>query len=194
MSFFDNVVGKIFGKQSSKVAFIHEQLSRTEKELAQYQAWVESEESESMLIDFDRAYHLKKKQIASQMEVHLLESRYSNGFAITFNQVFTPISFQNFFDYLKDKTLEQGYKLAQSDRRIMDKDTYEETIEKWYLKPQSADLDTSLINQRFGNIIIEKIEVNRKPNYLRFMANIYADRLYSKAQPFDELFDKLTSK
>ena len=104
------------------------------------------------------------------------------------------VSFQNFFDYLKDKTLEQGYKLAQSDRRIMDKDTYEETIEKWYLKPQSADLDTSLINQRFGNIIIEKIEVNRKPNYLRFMANIYADRLYSKAQPFDELFDKLTSK
>lgn len=194
MSFFDNVVGKLFGKQSPKAAFVHEQLVRSEKELAQYEKWLKSESFENTLTDFDRAYHLKKRQIASEMEVHLLESPYSNGFAITFNQVFTPENFQHFFDYLKEKSLAQGYKLAQADRRILDKETYEETIEKWYLKPQSADLDTKRIDQRFGNVIIEKIEINRKPNYLRFMANIYSDRLYSKAQPFDELFDKLTSK
>lgn len=189
MSFFDNVVGKLFGKQSPKTAFIHEVMSRSEREIEAFETWKKTEECESLISDIERGYYLKKQGIASSIEVHLLESKYSNGFAVTFNREFTEENFQHVFDYLKARGLEQGYKLAQADRRILDKDTYEETIEKWYLKPNGSDLGTGIADQKFGNILIEKVAIDRKPNYLKLMANVYQDRLYTEARPFSELIE-----
>ena len=189
MSFFDQIVGKLFGKQAPKSAFIHEVLTRSEKELAQYDSWRSTRASEDLVLDIERAYHLKKQGIVSAVEVHLLESQYANGFAISYNQQFTPENFTHIFDYFKEKGLEQGYKLAQADRRILDNEKYEETIEKWYLKPNGEDMGSDIIDQRFGNILIEKIDIDRKPSYVKFMANVYQDRLYTKAKPFAELID-----
>jgi len=189
MGFFDNVVGKLFGKQSPKSAFIHEVMSRSAREIDAYDAWKNTADFEGLISDVERGYYLKKQGILSTMEVHLLESQYSNGFAITFNEEFTPENFQFTFDYLKERGLAQGYKLAQADRRILDKDTYEETIEKWYLKPNGEDDGTGIVNQKYGNILIEKVAIDRKPNYLKLMANIYQDRQYTKAQPFSELVE-----
>ena len=190
-SFFEEVYNKLFKKQAPKQPVVTEMLKRSEKELAAYAEWYASESKTLLIEDFDRAYHLKKQQIESAMEVHLLASKYANGFAITFSQVFTPTDFKYLFDYFKDQILDLGYKLAQADRRILDKDTYEESIEKWYLKPQSGDFGQEFIDQRFGNVIIELVSVNRKPSYMRLMANVYQDRLYAKAEPFEKLFDNL---
>ncbi|OEJ99487.1 hypothetical protein [Roseivirga misakiensis] len=191
MGFFDNVVGKLFGKQNGKSAFIHEVLSRSEREISAYEAWKNTPECSTIIADIERGYYLKKQGIASSMEVHLLESQYSNGFAITFNQEFTPENFQHVFDYFKEKGLDQGYKLAQADRRILDKDTYEETIEKWYLKPNGVDDSTGIADQKYGNILIEKVAIDRKENYMKLMANIYQDRQYTEAKPFTELIELL---
>jgi len=192
-SFFEEVYKKLFKKQNSNQPVVHEQLKRSEKELEDYGVWKSSEFRENLLQDFDRAYHLKRQQIESAMKVHLLDSQYANGFAITFNNVFTEKNFRNLFDYFKDCVLDQGYKLAQADRRISDKQTYEETIEKWYLKPQGTDFDQEIIDQRYGNVIIEYIAIDRKPSFIRLMANVYQDRLYAQARPFEELFNKFVS-
>lgn len=191
MSFFDNVVGKIFGKQTSKSAFIHEVLKRSDADVEAYENWKRTEGFPNLISDVERAYYLKKQGIISSVEVHLLESKYSNGFAISFNQEFTTDSFKHTFDYLKEKSLEQGYKLAQGDRRILDRENYEETIEKWYLKPNSEDLGMGIANQRFGNILIEMTDIDRKPSYIKLMANIYQDRQYKEAEPFSELIKLL---
>lgn len=192
-SYFEEVYNRLFKKQSTQQPIIHEVLERSAKELEAYALWKESDERRFLIEDFDRAYHLKQQQVESAMKVHLLDSQYANGFAITFNEVFTPLNFKFLFDYFKDQVLANGYKLAQADRRISDKETYEESIEKWYLKPQSADFSQELIDQQYGNVIIEAVSVDRKPSYLRLMANVYQDRLYRKAKPFDELFNNLVS-
>jgi len=192
-SYFEEVYQRLFKKQQVKAPVVHELLKRSEKELSSFEEWNRSEERKNLVNDFDRAYHLKKQLIESAMKVHLLESQYANGFAITFNDVFTEESFRQLFDYFKDQVLQMGYKLAQADRRISDKETYEESIEKWYLKPLSADFDAKIVDQRYGNVIIELVSVNRKPNYMRLMANVYQDRLYTKALPFEELFSNLVA-
>jgi hypothetical protein len=192
-SFFEEVYRKLFKRQNSNQPVVHEQLKRSEKELEDYGLWKSSEFRENLLQDFDRAYHLKRQQVESAMKVHLLDSQYANGFAITYNNVFTEKNFRNLFDYFKDCVLEQGYKLAQADRRISDKQTHEETIEKWYLKPQGTDFDQEIIDQRYGNVIIEYIAIDRKPSFIRLMANVYQDRLYAQARPFEELFNKFVS-
>lgn len=191
MSFFDDVVGKLFGKQPSKAAYIHEVLERSEKDLAGYENWLKSELRREVLQEIERAYYLKKQGILSQIDVHLLESKYANGFAISYSDLVGKENFQNVFDYLKEQVLKHGYKIAQADRRILDKDSHEETIEKWYLKPISEELESKIVNQRYGNVLIEKIEVDRKPSYIKFMANVYQDRQYTIAEPFQDLLDKV---
>ena len=192
-SFFEDVYNKLFKKQPPKQPVVTELLKRSERELAAYAAWESSSARKHLIEDLDRAYHLKRQQIESAMKVHILDSQYANGFAITYNQLFTPANFKFLFDYFKDQVLSMGYKLAQGDRRISDKETYEETIEKWYLKPQTSDFDQEQIDQRYGNVIIEFVSVNRNPSYMRLMANVYQDRLYAKAEPFEELFNNLVS-
>lgn len=192
-SFFDEVYQKLFKKQQPKQPVVHELLKRTEREQLEFNDWQLSEERRSILADLDRAYQLKQKQIDSKLQVHLLSSQYANGFAVSFNEVFTAKNFRHLFDELKEQVIKQGYKLVQGDRRIIDKETYEESIEKWYLKPLSADFEQEMIDQRYGNVIIECISINRKPSFLRLMANVYQDRLYRKAEPFDKLFYNLVT-
>ncbi len=191
MGFFDDVVGKLFGKQAPKTAFIHEVMTRSEKELASYQEWLHSDRSRELIKEVERGYYLKKQGIVSYLDVHILDTAYSNGFAISYKPEVGQENFRNLFDYFKEVVFQNGYKIAQSDRRIMDKDTYEETIEKWYLKPIAEELETKVINQRFGNVLIEKTEVDRKPSYIKLMANVYQDRQYTKAEPFQDLLDKV---
>ncbi len=191
MGFFDDVVGKIFGKQVPKSAFIHEVLSRNEKELASYDEWIRSDQSRELIKEVERAYYLKKQGILSYLDVHVLETAYSNGFAISYKPEVGKENFRNLFDHLKEVVLQNGYKMSQSDRKILDKEEHEETIEKWYLKPIAEELETKVVNQRFGNVLIEKTEIDRKPSYIKLMANIYQDRQYSKAEPFQGLLDKL---
>jgi hypothetical protein len=192
MSFFDDVFKKLFPERRvASNELIHETLERTERELESFGKWASSEESIHLMAEVHNSYQLKKKGITAQLDVHLLETPYSNGFAISFNQEKTKEEFRNLFDLFKEKTLDFGYKLAQKDRRIIDRETYEEVIEKWYLKPQAEPLEKNKFNQLYGNILIEYVMIDRKPSYIKFMANIYQDRMYSTALAFDELIEKL---
>ena len=193
MGFFEDVVGKIFGKQMANQPIIHELLERSEAEIGAYEAWKLSNEKDELIADFDRAYSLKKQMVESSLAVHILESKYSNGFAISYHDAIDKTAFRNLFDFFKEKVLDNGYKLAQGDRRIKDKGHYAESIEKWYLKPLAADLQASVIDQRYGNVLIELVSIDRRPSYLKLMANVYQDSLYSKALPFEELYQSIIS-
>ncbi|MGW8122384.1 hypothetical protein ACV07N_06955 [Roseivirga echinicomitans] len=192
MSFFDDIYNKIFkGKNNGPSELIHEMLERTNRETQSLQSWMDSTHKKELLNEIYNAYHLKKKGIATKLDVHFLDTKYSNGFAVTYDSEISPDDFRNLFDYLKEKTLEFDYKLMQNDRRIIDRELFEETIEKWYLKPQADALEENITNQLYGNILIEYVLIDRKPSYIKLMANIYQDRLYSQALPFEVFFEKL---
>jgi hypothetical protein len=54
-----------------------------------------------------------------------------------------------------------------------------------YLKPHPGQ-STVKANQRYGNIMIELVTFNEKPQYIKLMANIYQDRLFTEALNFDD--------
>lgn len=195
MSFFDDVYNKLFkSKNTGPAELIHEALERNDREEEEFLLWKSTDKRKELMTEVYNAYHLKKKGIATALEVHLLETKYSNGFAVSYNQAIGANDFRNFFDYLKEQTLRFEYRLAQNDRRIIDRETYEEVIEKWYMKPQSLDQEEKKSNQLYGNILIEYVMIDRKPSYIKLMANIYQDRLYSEALPFGDFIEKLFEK
>lgn len=192
MTFFDEVFSKLFSKKEAAVVpVIHEPLIRRQEQLVLHAAWIAAGLHTGLIEDIHSAYHKKISGIISPLEVHILSTKYSNGFAISYEESIEKDSFQNLFDYFKEKTLTFGYKLAQADRRVLDKGHFEETIEKWYLKPDVVHSGKEFEQQLYGNVLIEHIAVDRKPSYIKLMVNVYQGRPYAEARPFDEFLEKL---
>lgn len=195
MSFFDKLVSKLFSKKPPGTADVHEVLKRGQADQEAYEAWKVSEEQESLIQEIAKAYYYKKTNITSDLEVHLFNTAYANGFAVTYHPKVSPKHFQHLSEYFRDKVLEMGYRVVNADRRIIDRGQYVETIEKYYLKPplSAADLsqDVIQVNQLFGNIAIDHVLIDGKPSYLKVMASIYSDRQFQEAQSYDDFITGL---
>jgi hypothetical protein len=189
MSFFDQVYHKVFGKKTNPhKAILHETLSRSERFQSDYQQWLMSGQAQKLMDDIRNSFELKKKGIAyDQPAVHILNSAYANGIAVSFSDHFQQNDFAYLLDHLSSMILTIGYKKANNDILISEKGNYTETVEKCYLKP-IISVETP-IDQKYGNILIEHVKINDKPSYLKFSANIYSDRLYKDAKPFNDLMN-----
>lgn len=194
MSYFDKIVNKLFpGKKPSGAADVHEVLNRSERDQRLYEQWRASSEKKDLLRELAQAYYYKKTNILSEMEVHLFNTAYANGFAVTYHPKIGAKTFQYLFELFKDKVLEMQYRQVNADRRILDREDYVEIIEKYYLKPAWHHQEGAgeMIDQQYGNIVLEQILINNKPSYIRLLVNIYSDSLYKKASSYDEFMSRL---
>lgn len=174
---------------------MHEVLKRSTVDQEAYEAWKGSGAQDVLLQEIAKAYYYKKTNISSDLDVHLFNTDYANGFAITYHPKISPKHFQHLSEYFRDKVLEMGYRLVNADRRIIDRDHYVETIEKYYLKPPMSAVDLSKeviqVNQLFGNIAIDHVLIDGRPSYLKVMASIYSDRQFQEAQSYDDFISGL---
>lgn len=196
MSFFEKLLNQIFPKKQQGKSFsrplVTEPLKRMQAEISSYFEWQNSGEYRTLWHKLYQNYLANKNGQRDEWEIHLLQMPAANGFAFTYPQNIPSRHFQHLFDLLKDRILTLNYRLINADRHIYDKSTYVEMKEKYYLKPiiDLQKMDTPY-NQLYGNIIIEYIAVDDKPSYLKLVANIYSDRLYTEALPFDELLGEI---
>ncbi len=192
MSYFDKLISKIFtGKTYPGSAAVHEVLNRTSREAQQYDAWKDTTAPHKLLQEVAQAYYYKRTNIRGSLDVHLFNTDYANGFAITYSPAISSQVFKHLFDYLKDKVLQMQYRLVNADRRIIDRENYVETIEKYYLKPAAEMQQTAPIDQQYGNIVIEYILIDNQPSYIKLLASIYSDSLYKDALSYNEFMQKL---
>lgn len=193
MAFLDNILNQLFpDREDKRKVQVLEELRRSENYLAAYQSWKESPEAEELVKAVERSYYLKKNQIQGNYAVHLFQSPAANGFALTHHPSLSPRTFQFLLDFWRDRVLALGYRLANTDRQIREKEQFVETIEKHYLKPPLSK-NTAQAEQRFGNVLLEYVLVDQQPSYLKVMVTIYSDRLFTEAQPFDDLLEHLFS-
>lgn len=196
MSYFDKLFGKLFpAKDSDKAPDVYEVLKRSQQARQQYDKWKESPARHALIEEVAKAYYYKKTDIGSEIDVHLFNTVYANGFAITYHPKIGSKPFQHLADYFRDKVLEMGYRLVNADRRILDRGNYVESIEKYYLKPplSAEDLAQKSVqnNQLFGNISIEHVLIDNQPSYLKVLASIYSDRQFQEAHSYDDFVSAL---
>ena len=189
MTYIQNLIDKLFPqKLGDNKVVLNDVIQRSENFTKKYQQWV-NDSSEKMLSEIEKSYQEKLlKQENSGVDVHLLHSKYSNGIAISYNEkYFTNEEFAYLFDLLADKLKElEKYRKVNSDYMIREKKTFIETKEKHYLKPVIPK-GAEVADQQFGNILIEHILIDDKPNYIKLMANVYSDSLYSEPKEFETL-------
>ncbi len=184
MGFFEDVYNKLFSKSQSNTKILHEVLERSDNFKSDYLKWMLESGLDDKLNSIRTSYELKKKGIEQNPVIHVLSSKYANGFAISFSDYFLKSDFAFLLEYFGKKTKELGYKLSNNDLMISDKGNYTQTIEKLYLKPIiSAEPP---IDQKYGNILIENVMIDDKPSYLKLHASIYSDSLYKNALSFED--------
>lgn len=191
-NFLEDLLGKVF-KGSEKVPVNHkENFSLSSSDLLEIDQWMDSTEGKNLFNLIYKNYHFKKSQINDAPQVHLLESPYANGFAVTYDHPLTPETFSKLFLAFSRRILDLGYQQVSLDRKIEEVNEQVKTTEKFYLKPPlQAPQENQKISQLFGNVSIEKISINNQPSYLKLVVTVYSDRLYENAKPFDQLMDSL---
>jgi hypothetical protein len=193
MSFFDSIYQRLFPKknpQGSRV--LHKEVidrkNRFEKEYGQ---WLEEGRAARMLKEVENSYYMKRQNLESNLQVHLLSSVYANGFAISYHPDYTGQEYEFLFDYLKNEILSLGYKLSNSDRQVKEKNDYIETIDKHYLKPVFDLTPGTPSDQKWGNILLEYVKIDDVPSYLKLQVSIYSDSYYTKALDYDSFLNEI---
>lgn len=195
MSFFDKIFNRIFSDKENPVigVAVHEVLTRNPREIKAFDAWKFSSVYPQLLEEVSNAYYYKKTGIRSEMTIHLFQSVYANGFAISYLPRIGKKHFQYLFDVFRERVIGMNYRIANADRQIIDKKSYVETREKYFLKPSlNLQGDASVLNEQlYGNISLEHVLADNQPQYIKVLASIYSDRLYKSALSYDEFAARL---
>lgn len=192
MSFFDHIYDQLFSHQKDRELVLFEPLKRAQSYLSAYEKWKDSPARERMIRWIGDAYILKKRNIEGHHQIHLLSSPRSNGFAIPFHEEMQPREFQFTFDLLAEKVSSMpAYKKMNSDVAVRDKNNQIVTLEKYYFKPKQKSVEGELLDQQFGNILIEHMLINNEPSHIKLMVNNHSDSNYQKALVFDHLAEYL---
>lgn len=196
MSFFEDIIQKIFPTEPSRSNSFKEVLQRTERYERAYRKWLLSSKKDTILHAISKAYFYKKTNITSRIQVHLFQSNGANGFAISYDPFFGPASFRFLLDYFKEKVQKLSYKIQSSEKQILDKKYYIEEKEIYYLKPfsPSKNKTSSLTNQRYGNVLLEHITIDGRPGYLKVLVTFYADYQFTPVQDYDDFIENLFDK
>lgn len=190
-SFIDDVLGRLFPKKA-KSLFVKENFKQTEVDREAGADWVLSEEGKSIMALIEKNYHFKTSGMNSYPEVHILNSPYANGFAVSFDSPLNEKTFSYLFFAFGRRVLDLGYNQVSLDRKIEEMKDFVKTTEKQYFKPPLSNVDFSQkIDQLYGNISVEKVSVNDKPSFLKVLVTVYSDHLYQKAKPFDQFIERL---
>ena len=164
---------------------INDLLKRSESFLERFNAWKKSETCAELMNDLLQSYSWQKQGVDKDPHMLLLESTYSNGFAISYEDKYGKSSYRFLLDYLADQVKKLDYRLVMSRRTLQDKNGVVESKEMHYLKPKTGFVEP--IDQKYGNVQIEYIEENDQPTRVKLIVNSYPDRKYKTAKSFEDL-------
>ncbi|MDF2159040.1 hypothetical protein [Algoriphagus sp. CAU 1675] len=191
-NFLDDLLKKIFRDSGKTPVNYKENFSLKEEEIYEINTWLDSQQGIELMGLIYKNIHFKRTQINESPQVHLFESPYANGFAVSYEPPLDIKSFSSLFLAFSRRILDLGYRQVSLDRKFEEINEQVKVTEKFYFKPPLQNPEENeLISQLFGNISIEKVSVDNQPSYIKFLATVYSDRLYQQAQPYDLLIDSV---
>ncbi|RSK24051.1 hypothetical protein [Hymenobacter metallilatus] len=157
------------------------------------QQWLAQAVYLNWMAPYFKAYHYEKAGLpGSRFRVQLARQEHPRGAVFLYDPSIGPGNFQHLFDFVRDRVLALGYHLGAADQRTVQHESYQETTQKYFLKPQPNDCSSSgRCNQRFGNVTVDLVSINGQPGFLRLASNPFTDDIFTPAASFDELVDAI---
>jgi len=189
-SFSSRILKKLFGGKNDKEPLVSGRLERSATFQAEYESWKDSSLLNSVLGDLQIAYNKSNAFDMYNPAFHVYHSQQANGFFFNTQMRFTKEVYSYLMEYFKETVLELGYSIYTSDRKLKDKETGVQQIDRHYLKPELTVTEPP-IDQKYGNVLIELFSLNEEIQYLKVMVSVYSDRSYSDPKPFLEFMEAL---
>lgn len=189
-----NFIKKLLEKQEThKVPFIQAELKRTEKEIYDFEEWKDGQGFTDFNQIISEQFALSKEQKNIRSICTFMRRSTANGFVLYPSTVdLSAEEFRFYMDYLHQKVLGLGYRKYLSDYKQYVRKDHVQRIERHYVKPKlTRDPNATQANQRYGNITIELEFKDEEVKYLKLLASVYQDRLYSEPLPFEGLLEKV---
>ncbi len=194
-NFLDDLFKKVFKPSGKTPMKVKENFSIKEIDLIDLDSWIKSEESKMLFALVYKNYHFKRTGIKDRPEVHIFDSPYANGFAVSYEKPLESKSFSRLFLAFSQRLLALGYENVSLDRKFEEINDQVKVTEKFYFKPPlQLPAEGELISQLYGNVALEKVTIDNEPSYIKLLATVYSDRLYQDAKPFDQLMDGIFEK
>jgi hypothetical protein len=188
--FVQELFRKLFGKTAEDsgpdVPVVAEKLVRSAAYAANYEAWKVSPRAAEVLERLEISYDRVRNMGVKAPYFHVYSSNQANGFFFDSNLGIEQPEFSFLIDHFKDATLNLGYSVYTSDRKYHEKSGSVQQIDRHYLKPALQREIEPPLSQGYGNILIEYVQYNDVPAYLKLMASFYSDRNYQEVKPFSE--------
>ncbi|AKD04559.1 hypothetical protein PKOR_17490 [Pontibacter korlensis] len=167
-------------------------MKRSAKYVATYHKWVEAQTYLNWTAPFYTAYHYKKAGLPCKLRVQLIEVESLRGAVFFYDPSIGAHNFGFFFELLSDRVKQHGYTLHSENELQVRHERYTEQVKKLLFTPPASDVPgSSLCNQLYGNVLLDYVQVNNYPGYIRFATNSYQDTFFSKPLPFEELLEKI---
>ena len=192
---FDRIK-KLFAQAASEQQpATHELFTRSQAEVEVYEQWKRSKRLPRILEGF-QARLAGRLSSEAELMLHFIDTAKSRGFVLLYEEgIITGNEMRHLMDYFQEQLLTIGYTSYMSDIKNQMHHDVVVTTERHYLKPKfNFDEASATISQRFGNVSIEYIQKNNEPAELKLISNIYSDRKYADARPFQELMEILVLK
>jgi len=172
---------------------VHELIRRSDDEQQDYSFWKDTlvrRRLQNWLSDQYALFLVTPDDVDDALD--FLDTPSSKGFVVYFFKTqYSQRDVQHFFDYLKERVLDLGYRTQISDTRTFSRPKWVETVERHYLKPPSQGRTEGKFYQEFGNITIENHLRDEQVHYLKFRATIYKDHQFHEAKTFQQLMQEV---
>ena len=191
-TWFDQLQQLLGGKGNTPVAqqLVHEPLVRSQRFEQELQLYVQHQEATHLEL-LRQNYQLASLQPGSVAKFVVLNGEHAAGF-MWYAEAAVPEKHYDFMlDRLSRLVAEQGYVEQQNERKIWPVGESWQELQKRYLKPKlrAEELANGLVNQRFGNVLLETLRRDGQLKYLKLQCNVYQDHQYTPAQSFERLME-----
>ncbi|UZD24625.1 hypothetical protein PBT90_14680 [Algoriphagus halophytocola] len=191
-NFLDDLFAKIFNTSGNTPVNHKENIVLKDVDREKVRGWMQTEEFRELVAKIYKSYHFKKAQIEEKPQVHIFDSIYAKGFAISYDEPLNEETFSLLFLAFAQRVLALSYRQVSFDRKMEEINGKVKVTEKFYFKPPLKALEEGeLISQLYGRISVEKILTDNQPSYLKVLATFYSDRLYQDPKPYDQFLDLL---
>ncbi|MEX1132305.1 MAG: hypothetical protein WEC15_03700 [Flavobacteriales bacterium] len=191
MDWFDNLKERLFGEAVQRTGRLHHApLVRTPAFEARHAQWLAFGEGRKQLGELHDLLD-QEKRTGDTPRLHLFSDAKATGMQLRRPAHWPADSLHHLLDAFRQQVLGLGYRVHMSDLRIS---VQGEHRERHYLKPETDTTGTGeLVDQRYGNILLEAWGPDDGAEYLKVLATVYSDRLYSPALSGMELLSSLTT-
>lgn len=180
---------KWFNSSQDDPWLVQTPLVRSVEQNQDFIEWKESPTARAKLAEILRAHEFHCLGIETSFGFKKLQSQGAEGVYFVPPSNWSNLESSHVYDWISWVAVKIGYKEAHSEQKTNWVNPRVGLREFRYLKPPKSVNIGQEIPQMFGNLLIERMVVKEKTQWIKIVSQFYQGRPYTKVKPFTELLD-----